>query len=51
MTGDVNLSGLQLSGDEWNAMDADTRIALLAALIDEDPYESFELDPGLDELS
>jgi hypothetical protein len=51
MTGDVNLAGLQLSGDEWNAMDEDTRLALLAALIDEDPYLSFELDPALDEPS
>jgi hypothetical protein len=47
-TGDVNLAGLQMTREEWWAMDDDTRIALLGALIEEDPYESYELDPQLD---
>ena len=43
MPGDINLAGLQLTGDEWVAMDPELRETLLGALVEEDPYLEFEL--------
>ncbi len=43
MPGDINLAGLQLTGDEWVRMEIEVREELLAALIEEDPYLEFEI--------
>ena len=50
MAREITLAGYQLSGDEWVALDEDSRLALLRALVagagwvpDEDPYETYEL--------
>ena len=38
MKGDIALAGYVLTAEEWEAMDAATRVSLIAAVMQRDPW-------------